>query len=126
MTQKEQREIFSKNLNAYIQRTGKQQIQIADELDIAKTTFNNWCTGVSVPKWGTVRKLAEYFDIPPSCLTDENPIEERTDIEIVMQAYLKNNPQGQLLLELEQELSDMSEEQVRTVLDYARFIKGRS
>lgn len=122
MTKKEQREVFSTNLRRYVEKSGKQQQDIADELDVARTTFNNWCTGVSVPDWGKVRIIADYFDIPPSYLTDVHTDDGRTDLEIVMQGYLKNNPKAALMLELKSIIECMSEDQLKRLVEQANMI----
>lgn len=54
-------EIFAKNLNAEIARSGKQQKEIALELDIPSSTLNNWSTGKVIPRVRMLNKLAEYF-----------------------------------------------------------------
>lgn len=79
MTDDEQRKIFSKNLNKYIALNQKQQKEVASDLGINATTFNMWCTGKSMPGTGKIRKLADYFRIGMTDLTDEK---EETDIDM--------------------------------------------
>lgn len=71
MTDDEQKKIFSKNLSYYVSLSGKQQKEIADELNYNQKTFNGWCTGLSMPKAGKIQTLADYFHINKSDLTDE-------------------------------------------------------
>lgn len=71
MTDEEQKKIFSKNLNYYIAQSGKQQKEVAQDLDISPTTFNTWCVGKIMPRMGKVQKLADYFDIGKSDLLDD-------------------------------------------------------
>ena len=84
MTEEEQRKIFSKNLSFYISHNGKQQIDVAKDLEINPTTLNMWCKGKSMPSVGKIQKLADYFRIGKSDLTDEkeirDPDEEYADI----------------------------------------------
>lgn len=125
MTKKEQREIFSKQLSMYVEKSGKQQKDIADDLDVAPTTFNNWCTGVSVPNWGVVRKIADYFKIPPTYLTDDKPMyDPNMEFEYVMMSFIRKNPKADLLLELKDVIEDMSEEKLLQVVRYAKFVKA--
>lgn len=79
MTDKEQKRIFAKNLNKYIALNQKQQIEVAKDLDISPTTLNMWCKGNSMPSTGKIRKLADYFKIGMSDLTDEK---ENTDTDV--------------------------------------------
>lgn len=78
MTDSEQKQIFSKNLNKYISLNQKQQIDVAKDLGINPTTLNMWCTGKSIPGTGKIRKLADYFRIGMTDLTDEK---ENFDLE---------------------------------------------
>ena len=80
MTDEEQKRVFAKNLNKYIDLNNKQQIDVAKELDISPTTLNMWCKGNSMPSTGKIRKLADYFRIGMSDLTDEKH-KENIDVE---------------------------------------------
>ncbi len=71
MTEDEQKRIFAKNLNYYIYQSGKQQKEIAKDLEFQPTTFNTWCTGKIIPGMGKVQKIADYFNIGKSDLLDE-------------------------------------------------------
>ena len=80
MTDEEQKRVFAKNLNKYITLNNKQQIDVAKDLDISPTTLNMWCKGNSMPSTGKIRKLADYFRIGMSDLTDEKQ-KENIDVE---------------------------------------------
>lgn len=71
MTDEEQRKVFSKNLNYYIAKSGKQQKEVAAELGIGPTTFNTWCVGKIMPRMGKVQSIADYFGIGKSDLIDD-------------------------------------------------------
>lgn len=62
MTDKEQRQIFGENLNYFIGLKRKTQAEVADDLDIPRTTFNTWCVGKVIPGFKTLHILADYFD----------------------------------------------------------------
>ena len=80
MTDEEQKRVFAQNLNKYIALNNKQQIDVAKDLDISPTTLNMWCKGNSMPSTGKIRKLADYFRIGMSDLTDEKH-KENIDVE---------------------------------------------
>ena len=80
MTDEEQKRVFAKNLNKYIALNNKQQIDVAKDLDISPTTLNMWCKGNSMPSTGKISKLADYFRIGMSDLTDEKH-KENIDVE---------------------------------------------
>ena len=79
MTDIEQKQIFARNLNKYISLNQKQQVDVAKDLGINPTTLNMWCNGKSMPGTGKIRKLADYFGIGITNLTDEK---EETDMNI--------------------------------------------
>lgn len=71
MTDEEQKNIFSKNLNRYIEKFNKTQIQIAKDLHINPQTINSWCRGKALPRMGKLQSLADYFGIEKSDLIEE-------------------------------------------------------
>lgn len=71
MTEEEQKRIFSKNLNYFINQSGKQQKEIASDLGYSPTTFNTWCVGKIIPNTGKIQKIADYFNIGKSDLLDD-------------------------------------------------------
>lgn len=71
MTEEEQKKIFSKNLNRYIELSGKMQKEIATDLGYSPTTFNTWCVGKIIPGAGKIQKIADYFNIGKSDLLDD-------------------------------------------------------
>lgn len=79
MTDNEQKQIFAKNLNKYILLNQKQQKDVAKDLGINATTLNMWCNGNSMPGTGKIRRLADYFRIGMTDLTDEK---ETADIDM--------------------------------------------
>ena len=79
MTDNEQKRIFAKNLNKYIALNQKQQVDVAKDLDISPTTLNMWCKGNSMPSTGKIRRLADYFKIGMTDLTDEK---ENSEVDV--------------------------------------------
>ena len=86
MTDEEQKRIFANNLNRYNSLNQKQQVDVAKDLSINPTTFNMWCKGNSMPNVGKIQKLADYFGIGKSDLTDlkelREPDKEYADITL--------------------------------------------
>ena len=91
MTDEEQKRIFSNNLNKYISRSGKQQKEIAEAIGANASTFNMWCKGNSMPNVGKIQKLADYFGIGKSDLTDlkesREPDKEYADTTLKIALY---------------------------------------
>lgn len=70
MTDEQQKKVFAENLNYYMELNHKQQIDVAKDLGINATTLNMWCKGNSMPGTGKLRRLADYFHIGMTDLTD--------------------------------------------------------
>lgn len=71
MSEDKQKMIFTKNLNSYIEASGKTQLEIAKSIGVSPQTFNTWCKGIAIPRMGKVQALADYFRINKSDLIEE-------------------------------------------------------
>lgn len=69
--EKNQKKIFSENLNKLLQDREKSQLEVAKDIDVAPQTFNSWVKGVAIPRMGKVQRLADYFHVEKSTLLDE-------------------------------------------------------
>ncbi len=76
MSEDMQKIIFSKNLNNYIQKSGKTQLEIATKIGVSPQTFNTWCKGIAIPRMGKVQALADYFHINKSDLIEDKSNQE--------------------------------------------------
>lgn len=71
-----EKKIFAKRLNYYMDKTGKTQSDLIDDLGINKSTISTWCSGTKMPRMGTIQTLADYFGVMKSDLIEEKPIIE--------------------------------------------------
>lgn len=71
MTDKQQKQIFAKNLLFYISKENKTQKEVADKIGVSPQTLNTWCQAIALPRMGKVQLLADYFGILKSDLLDE-------------------------------------------------------
>lgn len=69
----DQSRIFAKNLNRLIAESGKSQKEVANDLGFHPSTFNTWCKGKLTPRVGRIQRIADYFHVPKSALTDDQP-----------------------------------------------------
>ena len=75
MSEDKQKAIFSKNLNSYVTKSGKNQSEIAKNIRVSPQTFNTWCKGIAIPRMGKVQTLADYFHINKSDLIEDKAAE---------------------------------------------------
>jgi repressor LexA len=74
MVKDKQKAIFSKNLNSYIAKSEKTQLEIAKSIGVSPQTFNTWCKGIAIPRMGKVQALADYFNINKSDLIEDKKL----------------------------------------------------
>lgn len=65
------REVFSKNLAYYIERSGRTQKEIAEIVGVSTSTFNDWVKGKKYPRIDKIEILASYFRILKSDLIED-------------------------------------------------------
>lgn len=92
-TDDEQKAIISSNLMYYIEQSGKDQKQIATELDIQPTTFNTWVKGRVLPPVSQLQRIAAYFHLLVTDIVD--PRSDLPDDRQLMRYYYSMNEEGQ-------------------------------
>ena len=106
MTDQEQRNVFSTNLNALLLRNDKTQLEVSEAINVSPQTFNTWCKGKALPRMGKVQKLADYFGVNKSELIDPQNIQPADNEESA-------------LLEL---LSRMTDQEKQELIDYMKYL----
>lgn len=74
MVKDKQKAIFSENLNSYIAKSEKTQLEIAKSIGVSPQTFNTWCKGIAIPRMRKVQALADYFNINKSDLIEDKKL----------------------------------------------------
>jgi len=65
------KKIFSKNLQYYMELTGKTQTDIINDLGFDKSAVSTWVKGTRLPRMDKVDALAKYFGIMRSNLIED-------------------------------------------------------
>lgn len=63
-------EIIVSNLKKQLERNGKTQQDIANDLGYSKSTVNSWFTGYRIPRMDKIDQLCEYFHCTRSDILD--------------------------------------------------------
>ena len=71
------KDVFAKNLKYYMERSGKNQKEMAAVVGVSAPTFNEWLKGKKFPRIDKIEKLAQYFGILKSDLIEEKTEEHR-------------------------------------------------
>lgn len=106
MSEDKQKAIFSKNLNSYVTKSGKNQSEIAKNIRVSPQTFNTWCKGIAIPRMGKVQTLADYFHINKSDLIEDKAAEPATTV-----AYF--------------DVNGYTEKELDEIKSFAEFIKTK-
>jgi transcriptional regulator with XRE-family HTH domain len=120
------------------------QEELAAKLDVSSITVSRWETGKQSPDYITLCRIAELFDVPLSCLTDQGDNENwrddsivvlsgRTrkksylaaDFELVLRDIGRLNPDVLIMLhETEQIWSTLEDREKQVVADGLSFVFG--
>lgn len=68
-----QRDILAKNIQDNLDKKKVTQTDMARYLDIPETTVSSWLNGLKYPRIGNIQKMADYFNVRRSELTEEKP-----------------------------------------------------
>lgn len=66
-----EKEIFSKNLNYWMNNRNKTQMDLMNDLELSSSTVSDWCNAKKYPRMGTVQMLADYLGILKSDLIED-------------------------------------------------------
>lgn len=83
------KQIFANNLYYYMKTKNKTQNDIVRDLDITASTVSDWVLGKKYPRIDKMQKLADYFGVLKSDLTEEHAESQLTE-DIELQEYLEH------------------------------------
>lgn len=118
------KEIFAQNLNRMLNKYGKSQADIVAYMNTTASTVSDWCNGKKYPRVDKVQKLADYFGILKSDLTEEyKPVETPKDVkkERLIKNYELLNDEGKEDL---LDYSDMLASNPRKLKENNQIIQG--
>lgn len=123
MSEDAQKKIFAKNLNSYIEASGKTQLEIAKSIGVSPQTFNTWCKGIAIPRMGKVQALADYFHINKSDLIEDKSKSSREESYYLnddardMAQFLYENPDYKVLFDASRKVKKEDIEFVKEMID---------
>ncbi len=66
------KEVFAKNLNRLLTKHGKTQADLVSYMNTTASTVSDWCNGKKYPRVDRMQKIADYFGVLKSDLTEEH------------------------------------------------------
>ncbi len=67
--------LFSKNLNYFLHKNEKTQLDLANHLGVSTSAVSAWCRGLKTPRMDKVDAMCKYFGIKRSDLMEDKSIE---------------------------------------------------
>lgn len=116
------KEVMSRNLKYYIEKSGKDRRELAETWGFPYSTVTEWINGRKYPRIDRIEIMADYFGILKSDLIEDKPKEHREmqkKNDILSDIVLKMNEDAELLTMVEA-LSNLGFEQreaVKSVLN---------
>lgn len=107
MSDDEQSRIFARNLKHYINMSGLNQKDFANQVGVGYTSLNNWCLAKNMPTMGVIQKLADYLHIGKSDLVDD-----------------KTEASNANTLAAHFDGTEFTEEELNKIREFAEFVKA--
>ena len=120
MTEAEQRKIFSENLTNLLQRCGKTQLQLANSLDVSKSTVSSWCSGSKMPRMGKIDEIAAWLSVSRSELIEEGGGNaDNNDVSDLLEA-LRTRPEMRMLFSVSKDATKEDIEKAVAIIEALR------
>lgn len=116
------KEIFSKNLNYYMNEKGKSRPEVAEAIGVSYFTYTDWVKGKKFPRMDKVERLAKYFGIKISDLIEPRTIEKKPVESAMLHARILTDKE---LMETIEEYFLLSEENQKMVRDLVRNLQKK-
>ena len=65
------KKIFGNNLNRFLQQNGHTKKELANYMGVSTSTVSDWCNGNKYPRMDKVEKIASWFGVLKSQLTED-------------------------------------------------------
>ena len=123
MSDELQKQIFARNLKRIMDITGKNQMDLMNDLNLSSSTVSSWCTGQKFPRMGKIQMLADYFNVLKSDLIEDKDVPPETyylnDEARENAQFLFENPEYKVLFDASRKVKPEDIEFVAEML--ARF-----
>lgn len=122
------KDIFSKNLNRYLELSNKTRNEVCEALDLKYSTFTDWLNGNRYPRIDKIELLANYFNITKSDLIEENTsIEYDTfiidnDMKIVVTTSTSNTDNTNNIIRLIKYYNSFNKNTKKMAFDYLEHL----
>ena len=124
MSDELQKQIFAKNLKRLMDISGKNQMDLMNDLDLSSSTVSSWCTGQKFPRMGKIQMLADYFNVMKSDLIEDKSEPPETyylnDDARDLAQFMFENPEYKVLFDASRKVKKEDIEFVKKMIDRVR------
>lgn len=120
MSDDDYRRVFVKKLRYYMEKNGKNQMDLMRDLGLSSATVSSWCNGKKLPRMGKIQMLADYFGIEKSDLLEEKDDSETYYIDEETREladFLHKNPDYKVLFDASRKVKPEDIEFVKEMID---------
>lgn len=98
---------FAKNLKFLREKKNIDQQKVADDLNIPRSTYSCWETGIRTPKIEQILEIANYFNVDMDIISRDYSIQQNNNV----------SPLDELLYSKAKDLSDEDKVVIMNVID---------
>lgn len=118
----------AQRINELLEELNITQAEFSEKVGIDASTISLYCTGKRMPRQDKIAMICDKYSLNPSWLLGydvpmKNVPETNRDDRLV--TYLLDTEKGKLLVDISETLEDMQADQLRRVLEYAKFISRK-
>ena len=121
MSDELQKQIFANNLKKLMELSGKNQMDLMNDLDLSSSTVSSLCTGQKFPRMGKIQMLADYFGVLKSDLIESKNQPPETyylnDDAREMAQFMFENPEYKVLFDASRKVRKEDIDFVKQMID---------
>lgn len=137
MSEKEMNKIFARNLKGILKSKNVSQVELANRLNVSKSTISNWISGLAMPRMETVNAICDILDVDILLLIDDGNLflsSNTEDYKARKHFYTLDNLRKALEMNLKFnseligwafENENFSNSELLDIINYAEFVKNR-
>ncbi|HEY9574043.1 MAG TPA: helix-turn-helix transcriptional regulator [Lachnospiraceae bacterium] len=124
MSEKEFNQIFSHNLNRYLQEHKMTQLDLAERLSVSPASVSHWCNGAKSPRMDKIDKMCSIFGILRSDLMEDHTNDEDYYTNAETAKIAQEIFESSDLRVLFDASKDATPEQMKKAAEYLTFLKS--
>lgn len=116
--------IIANNLNRYLAKNDKSQVDLSTYMNVSQATVSNWCKGLKMPRMDKIDRICDFLHCKRSDLMEEK--EDSDDCYYLnedakeMAQFLYDNPEYKVLFDASRKVKKDDIDFVKQMIDRVR------